>query len=148
MTATILFSTPASFLSFVSAQGSSGIPKLEDFIWGSNDATGSMGTTTDFGHGHILDNGKRDNCPGIKISANYLIVGFENEHFNAAYVAFPGRSNFDTATEIFLARYGEPTSNDHQALCRYWVGKDLNVRLQYQGDTDEGILAITYQEHR
>lgn len=146
MTATTMFSTPASFLSFVSVQESSGVPKLEDFVWGSNDATNSMGTTTDFGHGDVLDNGERNNYPCIKISANYLILGFENEHFSGAYVAFPGRGSFDTTTEIFLARYGEPTSNDDQALCRYWVGEDLNVRLQYHGDTDEGILAITYQE--
>lgn len=142
MIATTVFSNAASFLSFMSVQGSSGIPKLEDFTWSSNDAASSMGTTTDFGHGDVPDN-----CSCLKISASYLILGFKNEHFRAAYVAFPGRSSFDTATKLFLARYGEPTSKDHQVLCRYWVGKGLNVRLQYQGDTDEGILAITYQEH-
>lgn len=147
MTVTTVFSTPASFLSFVSVQGSGGIPSIQDFAWGSNDPTSSMETIGNRNQNYDIGGGHGNDCSNLRITANYLILGFENEHFSVAYVAFPGHSSFDTATKLFLAHYGEPTSNDRQSLCRYWVGKDLNVRLQYQVDTDEGILAVTYQKH-
>ena len=82
------------------------------------------------------------------IVANYLILSVENDRFCAAYVAFPGRSNFDKATKIFLGRYGKPNESDLAIGGRYWIGNDLSIRLQYEPNTEEGILAVTCQGGR
>jgi hypothetical protein len=141
MAETTVFSTPTSFLSFASGRLTNGMPKLEDVAWDSGIATIPSRT---------LENGDLDDVRHIAdestydaIVATYLILGVEGERFRAAYVAFSGRSNFDRVRKIFIGRYGEPDNSGSAPDNHDWIGNDLNIRLQYQADTDEGILAVT-----
>lgn len=119
------------------------MPKLEDFACGSNVATSPLAEGPKRDHVHYTSN--NNDYAYDTIVANYLILGFENEQFRSAYVAFPGRSNFDKATKIFLGRYGKPDESNSATGGHYWIGNDLSVRLQYEPNTEEGILAITCQ---
>lgn len=145
MTAITVFSTAASYLSFASARETNSMPKFEDVAWGSDVAAIPTGTTEDAEHGDAPYIDNEHEYKYDTIVASYLILGFENDHFQGAYVAFPRRSNFDKVTKTFLLRYGEPDKSGSASDNHYWIGNDLNVRLQYQASTDEGILALTYR---
>lgn len=146
MAAITVFWTASSFLSFASVREASSVPKFEDFAWGPSTAATPGGITENSGYGYVRHLGDECESTCDTIFANYLILGVENERFRAAYVAFSGRSNFDKVTKSFLERYGEPDKSGSAPDNRYWFGEDLNVHLQYQTGTDEGILALTYQE--
>lgn len=141
MVETTVFSTAAFFLSFASSRLTNGMPKLEDVVWGSGIVTIPS---------RISENGDLDDACHIAdestydaIVATYLILGVEDERLRAAYVAFPGRSNFDRVRRIFFERYGEPDKSGSAPDNYDWIGNDLNVHLQYQADTNESILAVT-----
>lgn len=146
MIAITVFSTAASFLSFTSVRETSSVPRLEDFAWDADVAITPFGTIKDSEHGYVPHIGDKDKYAYEPIVANYLILGVENERFRAAYVAFPGRSNFDKVTKGFLEYYGEANNLGLAPDNHYWFGDNLNILLRYQADTDEGILALTYQE--
>lgn len=146
MAAITVFWTASSFLSFASVRETSSVPKFEDFAWGPTTAATNGGINENSGYGYVCYLGDRCESTCHTIFANYLILGIENERFRAAYVAFSGRSNFDKITKTFLERYGEPEESGSTPGNRFWFGENLNVHLQYQAGTDEGILALTYQE--
>jgi len=139
MTAIMVFSTAAAFLSFASVREASSMPKFEDVIWGSDAAAIPLETAKDSASNYVRYAGDEHDT----IVANFLILSVDNERFHAAYVAFPSRSNFDKVVRTFLKRYGEPNESDSATRGFYWIGNDINVRVQYQPDTDEGILAVT-----
>lgn len=122
------------------------MPELKDFSWGSGVAAVPPKTLRD-SNSEDVDNTRGNNeHMHDMVAANYLILGVENGRFRGAYVAFPGRRNFDTVTNMFLGRYGEPDKSGSAPDNHYWTGTDLNIRLYYQADTDEGILALSCQE--
>lgn len=139
MTAIMVFSTAAAFLSFASVREASSMPKFEDVIWGSDAAAIPLETAKDSASNYVRYAGDEHDT----IVANFLILSVDNERFHAAYVAFPSRSNFDKVVRTFFERYGEPNESDSATRGFYWIGNDINVRVQYQPDTDEGILAVT-----
>lgn len=148
MTVSSVFSTATSFLSFAAVRETNSVPKLEDLVWGSSVTAIPLETTEDSKHEDVSYIGNKHKYAYDIIVANYLILGFENDDFQSAYVAFPGRSNFDKATKTFLLRYGEPDKSGSAADNHYWIGNDLDVRLQYQASTDEGILTLTHRGNR
>ncbi len=143
MTAIMVFSTAAAFLSFASVREASSMPKFEDVIWGSDAAAIPLETAKDSASNYVRYAGDEHEHAYDTIVANFLILSVDNERFHAAYVAFPSRSNFDKVVRTFLKRYGEPNESDSATRGFYWIGNDINVRVQYQPDTDEGILAVT-----
>ncbi len=142
MTAIMVFSTAAAFLSFASVREASSMPKFEGVAWGPAIATIPLGSTEDSERDYVRYAGDEHEHAYDTIVANFLILSVDNERFHAAYVAFPSRSNFDKVVRTFLERYGEPNESDSATRGFYWIGNDINVRLQYQADTDEGILAV------